>query len=98
MPVRKRSDVAYSTVQAGAYWGWTLAEMQAEQARYKSALATTTHGPRNVLGASVNGKSFTYGVGGTWSLAQWQAEIQAALSWVDDTVMALPSEAQGVVV
>jgi hypothetical protein len=84
--------VAYSTVQAGAYWGWTLAEMQAELARYKSALATTTHGPRNVLGASVNGKSFTYGIGGAWSLAQWQAEIQAAMSWVDDDVVSLDNE------
>lgn len=82
----------YDTVQAGPYFGFTLAEMQTELARYKAEVKAATHGPRHVVGASVNGKSFSYGPQGAWSLAQWQAEIQDALSQVDDTVVALPNE------
>lgn len=84
--------MAYSSVQAGIYYGFTLAEVQAELARYKSEVQKMVGGPRNVLAASVNGKSFSYGPSGSLSLAQWQAEIQDALSQVDDNVIALPSE------
>jgi len=94
-PVRC-ARVAYATVQAGTYWGFTLAEMQAEQARCKAAIQATTHGAQNVIGASVNGKSFSYGPNGTWTISQWQAEIQAAMSWVDDTVPDVPSETMAV--
>ena len=84
--------MAYATVQAGLYWGFTLAEMQAEQARYKLAVQAITGGAGHVVSASVNGSSFTYGPNADLSLAQWQAEIQSAMSDVDDTVVALPSE------
>ena len=84
--------MAYSSVQAGIYYGFTLAEVQAELARYKAEVQKMVGGPRNVLAASVNGKSFSYGPSGTLSLTQWQAEIQDALSQVDDDVIALPSE------
>lgn len=84
--------MAYATVQAGIYFGFTLAEMQTEQARYKAEVQKVVGGPRNVVGASVNGKSFSYGPGGGGlTLAQWQAEIQDALSQVDDDVIALPN-------
>lgn len=84
--------MAYATVQAGLYFGFSLAEMETEQARYKAEMQKVVGGPRNVVGASVNGKSFSYGPGGGLSLAQWQAEIQQALSYVDDDVVALDAE------
>ena len=87
--------MAYSSVQAGIYYGFTLAEVQAELARYKAEAKKVVGGPRNVLAASMNGKSFSYGPSGSsMSLAQWQAEIQDALSQVDDDVIALPSESR----
>lgn len=84
--------MASASVQFGTYYGFTLAEVQAELARYKAEVQKMVGGPRNVLTASVNGKSFSYGPNGSLSLAQWQAEIQDALSQVDDDVIALPSE------
>jgi len=86
--------LAYDTVQAGIYYGFTLAEVTTELARYKAEVQKLVGGPRNVIGASVNGKSFSYGPGGGLSLPQWQAEIQDALSQVDDEVIALPSESR----
>lgn len=86
------APVAYSTVQAGLYWGFTLAEMQAEFARYKAALTSVTAGAGHIVSASVNGSSFTYGPNGDLSLAQWQAEIQNAMSWVDDNVISQDAE------
>ena len=83
--------MAYSTVQWGPFFGFSLAEMQAQLARYKSTLTALTPGAGNIVSASVNGSSFTYGPNGTWSLAEWQAEIQSALSQVDDTVPDLPN-------
>ena len=84
--------MAYAAVQWGPYWGATLAEMQAEKARVKAAVLSATHGSKNIVGASVNGKSFSYGPSGVWSLAQWQAEVQDAMAQVDDAEFALPSE------
>ena len=84
--------MAFAAVQWGPYWGSSLAEMQAEKARVKAAVLSATHGPKNIVGASVNGKSFSYGPSGVWSLTQWQAEVQDAMSQVDDSVAALPSE------
>lgn len=86
--------MASASVQYGIYYGFTLSEVQAELARYKSEVQKMVGGPRNVLAASYNGKSFSYGPSGSLSLAQWQAEIQDALSQVDDDVVALPSEAK----
>ena len=65
--------------------------MQAELAAYQVELGKIVGGPRNVVAASVNGKSFSYGPDKNWSIEIWQAEIQDALSWVDDGVIALPS-------
>ena len=90
--------MAYTSVKWGPYWGCTFAEMQAEKARVKAAVLSTTHGPKNVVNASVNGKSFGYGPNGTWTLTQWQAEVQDAMSQVDDTEYQLPSATIGVVV
>jgi len=84
--------MAYASVQFGLYYGFSLAEMQAELARYKAAVQAVTGGAGHVVSASVNGSSFTYGPNADLSLAQWQAEIQTALSDVDDNVVALPSE------
>ena len=84
--------MACDTVQHGIYFGFSMDEMRAELSRYKAEIKKLVGGPRNVVAASVNGKSFSYGPGGGLSLAQWQAEIQDALSQVDEDVMALPSE------
>ena len=86
--------MAFATVQYGPYFSFSPAEMQAELARYKAALQAATPGAGNIVSASVNGSSFTYGPNGTWSLAEWQANIQDALSQVDDNVQALPGEAR----
>ena len=86
--------VAFATVQYGPYFSFSLAEMQGELSRYKAALQASTPGAGNIVSASVNGSSFTYGPNGTWSLAEWQANIQDALSQVDDDVQALPGEAR----
>lgn len=86
--------MASDTVQHGVYFGFSLDEMNAELLRYKAEVKKLVGGPRNVVAASVNGKSFSYGPGGGMSLAQWQAEIQDALSQVDDETVALPSESR----
>ena len=79
--------MALNTVPVMPYLGFSLAEMQAELARYKAALQALTPGASNIVSASANGSSFTYGPNGTWSLEQWGAEIQAALAWVDDNAI-----------
>lgn len=84
--------VAYSTVQWGRYFGADLAYMQAEQARYLADLAKQTPGIGGVVSASVNGSSFTNAVGGAFaSYAEWQAEIQSAMSQLLDTVPDVPN-------
>lgn len=88
--------MALATVPVMPYFGFSLAEMQAELARYKAAMQAITPGPGNIVSASANGSSFTYGPNGSWSLAEWGAEIQAALSWVDDAVLDVPSETMAV--
>lgn len=84
--------MAFASVQFGLYYGFSLAEMQAELARYKAAVQAVTGGAGHVVSASVNGSSFTYGPNSDLSLAQWQAEIQNAMADVDDNVISLPSE------
>lgn len=84
--------MASASVQFGLYYGFSLAEMQAELARYKAVVQAVTGGAGHVVSASVNGSSFTYGPNADLSLAQWQAEIQNAMADVDDNVTGLPSE------
>lgn len=84
--------MALAQVPVLPYLGFSLAEMQAELARYKAALQALTPGSSNIVSASANGSSFTYGPNGTWSLQEWGAEIQSALSWVDDNALEQASE------
>jgi len=84
--------MALSSVPVMPYLGWSLAEMQAELAQYKATLQALTPGAGNIVSASANGSSFTYGPNGTWSLQEWGAEIQSALAWVDDNVLDQASE------
>ena len=84
--------MALATVPVMPYLGFSLAEMQAELARYKAAMQAITPGPANIVSASANGSSFTYGPNGSWSLAEWGAEIQAALAFVDDNVISQDQE------
>lgn len=84
--------MALSSVPVMPYLGFSLAEMQAELARYKATLQALTPGAGNIVSASANGSSFTYGPNGTWSLQEWGAEIQSAMAWVDDNVLDQASE------
>ncbi len=84
--------MALASVPVRPYLGFSLAEMQAELARYKAAMQAITPGPGNIVSASANGSSFTYGPNGSWSLEQWGAEIQAALAFVDDNVISEDQE------
>lgn len=65
--------------------------MQEELAKYKRELQAIVGGPRTVSAASVNGKSFSYGLGRNKSMAEWRAEIQDAMSQIDDNINALPN-------
>lgn len=84
--------MALASVPVRPYLGFSLSEMQAELARYKAAMQAITPGPGNIVSASANGSSFTYGPNGSWSLEQWGAEIQAAMSFVDDSFISEDQE------
>lgn len=84
--------MALAIVPVRPYIGYSLAEMQAELARYKAAMKAITPGPGNIVSASANGSSFTYGPNGVWSLEEWGAEIQAALAFLDDSVISEDQE------
>lgn len=88
--------MAWSTVKYGDYFGYSLAKMQAELAKYHAAMDAMTPGPQNIVSASANGSSFTYGPNGVWSLTQWRAEIQSALSQLDDDVTDEPNATMAV--
>lgn len=63
----------------GRYFGWSKEELLADLEKYKQAVAAS--GSR-LIGASVNGQSFSYGPRER-SLSQWQRELQQALAQVD---------------
>lgn len=72
-------------VISGPYLGFTKAELLVELDRYKAAAKTA--GSR-LIGASVNGQSFSYGPRGDWSLQQWSRQLQKALAMVDPSYTA----------
>lgn len=84
--------MAHAMVPVRPYIGYSLAKMQAELAKYHAAMEAMTPGPNNIVSASANGSSFTYGPNGVWSLEQWGAEIQAAMSFVDDSFISEDQE------
>jgi hypothetical protein len=70
-----------STVPTGIYFGFTKPELNDELARYKAAVKQSGS---NLVGAGINGQSFTFGPRGDMSLEQWQQELQAALAYFGD--------------
>ena len=66
--------MAFATVQHGRYRGFSLADMQAEEAAYKVAVKNYNGGVNSVVSASVNGSSFTYRPYTEAQLDSWQAE------------------------
>jgi hypothetical protein len=67
-----------STVPTGIYFGFTKPELDTELSRYKTAVKQSAD---RLIGAGVNGQSFTFGPRGDMSLEQWQQELQAALAY-----------------
>lgn len=72
--------LSLSQVPHGPYFGFTKAELNAELTRYKTAVSGAGS---ELLGASVNGQSYTFGPRRDWSLAQWQEQLQKAMSLLD---------------
>lgn len=73
---------APTIVPSGPYFGFTKAELLAELARYK---AQRKLAGSDLASSSVAGQSFTFGPRRDWSLEQWAAAIQAALSALEPT-------------
>jgi hypothetical protein len=80
-------------VPTGLYFGFTYGELQSELARYKQEV--TKSGTR-LAGASVNGQSYQF-AGREGTLAEWSAELQAALSYLrPDEYLAAPTNSAAV--
>lgn len=86
--------MALDTVPAGPFFGWTNAELRARLAIVKTAQQTRAAGTGGLSSASENGKSFDFQGTGGMTFAQEVAELQHAISFVDDDVYALPSETE----
>jgi len=70
--------MSQATIPSGPYFGFTLAELQAELVRYKAEVKKV--GSR-LAGASQNGQSYSFGPRSDMTLAEWQEELQAALAY-----------------
>ena len=81
-----------SIVTHGVYFGFTLAELEAELIRYKAAVSAAGS---DVVSESIAGESFSYGPRRDMSLDQWQAELQTALYMVDPDNYQLPLPDRG---
>lgn len=68
------------TIPSGIYFGFSKSELQTELVRYKDAVKQSGS---SLQGASQNGQSYTWGPRQDMSLAEWQEELQNALSFFD---------------
>jgi hypothetical protein len=68
------------TIPSGVYFGFTKTELQTELTRYKAAVKTSAS---NLIGASQNGQSYSFGPRQDMSLSDWQQELQQALAFFD---------------
>lgn len=75
------------TVPFGPYFGFTLAELNTELARYKAARKLSFS---RLVSATVSGQSYAYGSRGDGSLDEWQNDIQVALYWLDPGLYPFP--------
>lgn len=74
------------TIPAGPYLGFSYAELTAELARFKAEARSS--GTR-LVGASVNGQSYTFGAR-EGTLAEWSADLQTALNYLRPDLYPLP--------
>lgn len=84
--------MALDTVPDGPFLGWTLAEIDARLATLKTYMQNRAPGEGQMTSASVNGKSFEYGLGGGMSVAEEIAALQEAKAWVDDDALPISRE------
>lgn len=81
-----------SIVTHGTYFGFSLAELEDELARYKAAVANAGS---EVASESVAGETYSYGPRRDMTLAQWQCELQVALYQVAPETYQLPLPDRG---
>jgi hypothetical protein len=67
-------------VNFGPYFGFTIAELNTELARYKAAVKQSFS---RLHGSSINGQSFTFGDRTDGSLEDWQIALQSAFYYMD---------------
>ncbi len=67
-------------IPTGPYFGFTLAELRVELIRYKSARQQSSS---RIASASVNGQAFAFGDRKDATIDEWQANLQAALHYLD---------------
>jgi len=79
--------MADAIVPTGPYFGFTLAELNVELARYKAARQQA--GTR-LAGATVNGQTFTFGDRKDGTLDEWQDNLQVALTYLDPDTYNFP--------
>lgn len=84
--------MALALVPCGIFFEWSAKQLRARLAVVHAAINERAAGTAGLSSASENGKSFDFAGTGGMTFAQEVAEIQHALSYVDDDVYALPSE------
>jgi hypothetical protein len=70
--------MAADYIPSGVYFGFTLPELRAELVRYKGEVRQRGSA---LQGSSVEGSSFSFGSRRDGSLAEWSADLQAALAY-----------------
>jgi hypothetical protein len=78
--------MAYALVPTGRFFGWTADRIRERLAACDQALEETPPGGAPPVSVTVNGKSFTFALGGR-SIDSEKSDLVAALALVDDTVV-----------
>lgn len=68
-----------NVVNFGPYFGFTIAELNAELVRYKAAVKQSYS---RLTAAGVNGQTFAFGARTDGSLKDWQYNLQAAFAYL----------------
>lgn len=75
---------AYEKVPRGIFWGFTLAELDENFAKYKQAVKDQI-GVGQIIAAAQNGKSAQYSIGGrSIGLSEWGHLLREAYFYVSD--------------
>lgn len=86
--------MAFSTVPAGRYYGWTKAEVLARLATIKTALINRVPGQSAIVSVGGNGMSASYDprAPGSVTMEEEVFDLQTALALVDDDEPEVVSE------